>query len=322
MFDWTQINTTATATPNSAESWQCAIPLLDHVLIEVKGPDAEKFLQGQCTCDFKSIANGKFSLGAHCNVKGRMVSSFTAAKLGSEHFGLRTHKSNAENALATLKKYAVFSKVTLEISSSLAPVAVFNAQANEIPFFDATAEAGFSTALGQGARLPHTNNMQELWLTHEHIQQLLEQLPVAAPHNWLAYNIAQGIAEVTADSTEQFIPQEINLQLLGGVSFNKGCYTGQEIVARMHYKATLKKHMYRAQLAATTSAPATGSQLVNEEGKNVGQVVQSVTTATGAEILALALDTVAHSENVHCETNPQQKLQWLALPYAIPLTEN
>lgn len=65
MFDWTQLNTAATTTPTSAKSWQCAIPLLDHVLIEVKGPDAEKFLQGQCTCDFKSIANGKFSLGAH-----------------------------------------------------------------------------------------------------------------------------------------------------------------------------------------------------------------------------------------------------------------
>lgn len=322
MFDWTQLNTAATTTPTSDESWQCAIPLLDHVLIEVKGPDAEKFLQGQCTCDFKSIANGKFSLGAHCNVKGRMVSSFTAAKLGAEHFGLRTHKSNAENALATLKKYAVFSKVTLGISSSLAAVAVFNTQANEVPFFDATAEVGFSTTLEQGARLTHTKSMQELWLARENIEQLLEQLPVAAPHYWTAYNIAQGVAEVTADSTEQFIPQEINLQLLGGVSFNKGCYTGQEIVARMHYKATLKKHMYRAQLAPSTSAPDTGTALINEEGKNVGQVVQSVTTDAGAQILALTLDTAAHSQNVHCEANPQQKLQWLALPYAIPLTEN
>lgn len=326
MFDWTQIDTTPTTQPSltSLDSWQCAIPLTDHVIIEVKGPDAEKFLQGQCTCDFKAINAGAFSLGAHCNVKGRMVSSFTAAKLGQDGFGLRVHRSNAVNALATLKKYAVFSKVSLAISETLAPIVTFNLENSAVTSVKASAgewavlEAAGAPVLGTS--LVHAQGVQELWLSKDLIQAILNSSPIADSSAWLAYTTANGIAEVTSESTEMFIPQEINLQLLNGVSFNKGCYTGQEIIARMHYKATLKKHMYRAQ--HTAPAPAVGSQVINGEGKSVGQVVQSVSTPQGADILVLALDSSLNDQNVHCEANPEQKLQWHPLPYAIPLTEN
>lgn len=321
MFDWSTVPLPLPIPLSSKDMnhWNCVIPLQDHVIIVVKGPDAEKFLQGQCTCDFKAVANQEFSLGAHCNPKGRMISSFTTAKIDNDAYGLRVHASIAEIALAALKKYAVFSKVELEISTSLGAVCIFYTENTPLPLFQTELEAGKSTYQSGVTHLAHSNTVQEVWACAEEISTLPASLPVASTLYWSLYAISEGIAEVTKTTTEALIPQEVNMQLTGGVSFTKGCYTGQEIIARMHYKATLKKHMYRAIVGSPEAS--TGTAVVNSEGKSVGKIVQSSTEGAYTHVLALVNDTNKEENNAYCDTTNREKLQWLPLPYAIPLTE-
>lgn len=319
MFDWTTVNLPPHSEADSlnTEDWQCIVPLRNHSIIVVEGPDAEKFLQGQCSCDFKQINKEEFSLGAHCNPKGRMISSFTAAKLGNDRFGLRVHTSIAQLALAALQKYAVFSKVRLSVSDTYAAVAIFNSQNQKIPGFLSDLQQATSRSTSFGTHLAHSTHVQEVWCTQPQLDRLGDIIN-QAPDAWTFYNLERGQTEVTAETTEKLIPQEINLQLLNGVSFTKGCYTGQEIIARMHYKATLKKHLYRA----TTSGdlPAINSAVTDGAGKNVGAVVQAVKLRNKIEMAVLATDT-ALNDAAYCDADNTQKLQWLALPYAIPLSE-
>ncbi len=151
-------------------------------LLKVSGPDAEKLLQGQLTCDVTKTP----CLGAHCNPQGRVISLFWLFTEGCD-FYLKMPKTLLPIALKALQKYAVFFKVSLEINDSL--------------------EASGSD------------------------------------EEWKLFNIVSNIPTIYPESSEKFLPHDLNLPELGGVSFDKGCYTGQEIIARMQYKAKLKNHL-------------------------------------------------------------------------------
>ena len=115
---------------------------------------------------------------------------------------------------------------------------------------------------------------------------------------------------------ETFTPQAINLQLVNGINFRKGCYTGQEIVARLHYRGSLKRHMYRFEFTLNNELPLAGSSLHNSEGKNVGEVVMATDkNATYGELLASVADD--QCADIFLPNNTQ-KLSLLPLPYAIP----
>ncbi len=313
------------------------IPLVDHALITVSGQDAEAFLQGQCTCDFKVLALGQIVLGAHCTPKGRMNCSFQAAYLNEgQTIGLRVHHSIAELALAALKKYAVFSKVTLEISTQHVLFAVFDTNATSPP----EPSPGSFTHHTQSTCLRHDEALTEYWVKREDLAQHLTQftqftsLPIQADDNlWQLMNIRRGIAEVQAPLQERLLPQEMNYQLTGGVSFKKGCYTGQEIVARLHYRGNLKKHMARALIESDTpptlgesivaSADTTKAQgtLLNLARLNNTQANNAPTAAhesnTKYEALILCDDSLLDSNHCTLQENTSAKIQWLPLPYAI-----
>ena len=215
-------------------------------VLAVRGSDAGKFLQGQLTCNISYLNDHTASLGARCMVKGRMQSSFRILAEGDGYL-LAMTRELLEPQLADLKKYAVFSKAKLTDDSAAwvrfglhDGEAALQALGLEVPTqTDAVSRHNGLIAIAVSAA------RVELWVPAEQAEavqaQLAAKLANADLNDWLLGQIRAGIGQVMPQTRELFIPQMINLQAVGGVSFKKGCYTGQEIVARMQYLGKLKR---------------------------------------------------------------------------------
>lgn len=300
--------------------------LEDYGLLIISGPEAEKFLQGQCTCDIRRLANHDVLLGAHCNHKGRMISSFYAFLIAPNTVGLRMHKSILEIALNALKKYSVFSKVELRLGTEYRLIGLWgdDAECALDPAFPMPETNHSGVNCDTGSIIRHDINLLEIWLKSEAAEQqwqiLATHSSLASPSEWNATCIKAGIGEVRIETTETFIPQMLNFQEIDGISFNKGCYTGQEVVARMHYRGKLKKHMYRATIGIKHSVPKPGASLyamTDTGSKNIGTVVIAAAGAKAIEILAVVPSEVFEKTSVFLNENSQMKLSWASLPYAI-----
>mgnify|MGYP000164735714 CR=1 FL=1 len=228
-------------------------------LIELRGQDSIKFLQGQVTCDLHQLSDDKVIRGCHCTPKGRVIFLFAAMAKGNDCIVLETHPSIVDTAMASLKKYAVFFKT--EISEIGAP-------ANHQPPSD------------------------------------LERLRT-------------GSADITAETSDLFIPQMINLDAQGYISFKKGCYTGQEIIARAHYRGAVKRRMHHLQIAAS-QIPKLGSEVLGAEGRAIGTVASAAQVdAATVELLAVLADK--SSDCTEIELDGQLcAVTHLSLPYEIP----
>lgn len=292
-------------------------------LLLIQGPDAAKFLQGQVTCDVKELSAPVSRIGAQCNAKGRILLSFRALQMNSDTIALRLPASMMESAQTTLGKYIVFSKAKLHSgSNSYALFGLFGEQAAAAArrFFDTLPGADDSWVEQSGCFLIQlASDRFECWINADATAQFLAALSprtqTADTEQWLLLDIAAGIADVVPATIELFTPQELNYQLINGINFRKGCYTGQEIVARLHYRGKLKRHMYRFEYPGN-SAPAPGTQVINTSSQqHTGNVVSAAVDA--GKVLALVSLLDEHLDQVQVENCPE-KLHLLSLPYAIP----
>jgi folate-binding protein YgfZ len=297
-------------------------PLNHEALLSVRGPDAAKFLQGQLTCNLNYLDERTSSLGARCTPKGRMISSFRILQDGDGYL-LALASELLEAQLADLKKYAVFSKSSLaDESASWVRFGLSGgdgallALGLDLPQqADAVARANDLIAI----RLP--GNRAELWAPaaqreslHDRLAAQLSEVPL---NDWLLGQVRAGIGQVFGATRELFIPQMINLQAVGGVSFKKGCYTGQEIVARMQYLGKLKRRLKRLSLAQG-SLPSVGSELFSPiHGSSVGEVVLAATTEDGAELLAVLQEDAVADGRIHLGSIEGPDLNLLELPYQL-----
>ena len=291
-------------------------------VLAVIGNDASKFLQGQLTCNLNYLSDTRSSLGARCTQKGRMQSSFRIV-LEPNGCLLAMARELVEPQLADLKKYAVFSKSKLtDDSANWVRFGLNNAQATLLSLgLDLPADTD-SVVRGEGLiAIRASADRAELWAPAAQAERLLQhltsQLPQADVNPWLLGQIRAGIGQVMPETREQFIPQMINLQAVGGVSFKKGCYTGQEIVARMQYLGKLKRRQYRLALDQQ-AIPAPGAEIFSPtHGSSVGEVVIAAGNGAGCELLAvLSADAVA-DDNLHLGSLEGPRLQVLTLPYEL-----
>ncbi|TPW11643.1 MAG: glycine cleavage T protein (aminomethyl transferase), partial [Halothiobacillaceae bacterium] len=156
--------------------------------------------------------------------------------------------------------------------------------------------------------------MQKLW------QQLAAQATLVGAPVWEALDILAGLPLITPATSEAFVPQMVNLDLVDGVSFKKGCYPGQEIVARMKYLGKLKRRMYLARCGAASSCPAPGTHVqISEAGasNNVGMVIHSRPAHDGGCYLLATLDIERAQQSIHLEGHPDWILKLMELPYAV-----
>lgn len=296
---------------------------LEHeALINITGPDATKFLQGQITCDAKALTS-QASLGAHCTHKGRALFSFLALAPCTEDIFLRLPANQAEAALATLNKYIVFSKAKANlVTSNYHRIGVWGAGAKELidKVFGVQFDKDGSFASTEQYTITRLDNQRyECWLTTNQTTQIEQiQLCTTASNtsSWQRLDIAAGIGHIQAENREEFIPQMLNYHRLGGISFTKGCYTGQEVIARMKYHGKLKRHMYR--VSSHGKAPATGDLIFNGDSEqSVGRIVIAIDTSEGFEALVVTTDTSVDTDNLHINQENPQKLTQQQLPYAI-----
>jgi folate-binding protein YgfZ len=295
-------------------------PLAHEGVLAVRGPDARAFLQGQLTCNLDYLKESH-SLGARCTPKGRMLSSFRILPEGDGYL-LAMAAELVQPQLDDLKKYAVFSKSRLsDESAAWARFGLVDADA-------ALAELGFSLAAEAGAlqraegilALRLENRRAELWAPAAQAQALLGRLvALLAPAGINAWKLAQiraGVGQVFGETREAFIPQMINLQAVGGVSFRKGCYTGQEIVARMQYLGKLKRRLQR--LAGDAELPAPGSELFSPvHSTSVGEVVLAASAESGIELLAVLQEDAVGDGRIHLGSSEGPALRLLDLPYSL-----
>ena len=297
-------------------------PLSHEGILAVRGSDAGKFLQGQLTCNINYLDPSHSSLGARCMVKGRMQSSFRILPEGNGYL-LAMARELLEPQLADLKKYAVFSKATLEDESQAwARFGVHQGEAALASLgLELNDEAGATVRLDDLIAVRVSPGRAELWAPARQAgtlgEALARLLPAGELNDWLLGQVRAGLGQVMAQTRELFIPQMINLQAVGGVSFKKGCYTGQEIVARMQYLGKLKRRQYR--LALEQSAPpAPGTSIFSPtHGSSVGEVVLAARSEQGCELLAVVGAEAIEDGNLHLGSLEGPRLAVLSLPYEL-----
>lgn len=251
------------------------ISLEDWALITLNGPDSVKYLQGQLTCDVASLEADRFSFAAHCDAKGKMFSQLCVFH-HQEGMALIERRSVRDSQLAELKKYAVFSKTTIAADDEavLLGVAGFQAQAALGGLFASVPDAAHPVAHHQDTTLLFFNLPAPRFLlittpaVRDALQHKLEgQAQLNDSRQWLALDIEAGYPVIDSANGAQFIPQAANVQALDGISFNKGCYAGQEMVARAKYRGANKRALYW--LAGKAGhLPAAGDDLELKLGDN------------------------------------------------------
>ncbi|WP_090313325.1 YgfZ/GcvT domain-containing protein [Pseudomonas linyingensis] len=296
---------------------------LDHEgVIAVRGVDAAKFLQGQLTCNLNYLNLDTSSLGARCTPKGRMLSSFRIVPLG-DGFALAMARELLEAQLADLKKYAVFFKAQLS-DESAAWVRFGLSEGDGVLLtlgLDLPAQAGSVARSGALLAVRLHEGGCELWAPANEADslrpRLAAQLREGSLNDWLLAQVRAGVGQVFGATRELFIPQMLNLQSLGGVSFKKGCYTGQEIVARMQYLGRLKRRLYRLHMDGG-ELPAPGAELFSPvHGSSVGEVALAARSQDGIELLAVLQDNAVEDGRLHLASIEGPALQLLELPYTI-----
>ncbi|MBV1931812.1 MAG: hypothetical protein KUG71_08850 [Porticoccaceae bacterium] len=257
-------------------------------ILSATGPDSRKFLQGQTTCDVLDLAPGNSRPGAICNPKGRMLTSFQAYVETEEQLLLSMDKALIKPTLASIEKYAAFFKTSLTDNSDQYRLFGISGPAIKktlLKLFSSIPTANTFVSDSAGTLLSCLNGelfiiiskadkAQAVW------EQLTPDLQAVGLPWWQLQLISAGLASVSAALSEQLVPQMLNLQATGAISFSKGCYTGQEVVARMQYLGKLKRRTYRLTVTPISTAnpaliPAPGTDITDTEGKLLGTIVEA-----------------------------------------------
>lgn len=257
-----------------------ASPLETRGIIRVQGPDSQKLLQGQCTADVQSLNPGEWLPGGLCTPKGRLYANFYLLALDSETFWLVMPQSNIEPTLSRLGKYAAFFKTTLtDISQHWHGLALQQASADAVPALPGLMQL---KATDDYLIMGVADEQHLLWLNplsedayEAQLQKLESQAEFLPESAWNLWETRYGLAWITPETTETFVPQVLAWDKLGGVSFSKGCYTGQEVVARLHYKGASKKTLRR--ISGSGQAPEPLLAVTDEAGQSIGQIVRTAT---------------------------------------------
>ncbi len=269
--------------------------LPEHEFVEVSGPDARKFLQGQVSCDVDSLAATRSLPGAICNLQGRVIADFRLAQQGDSCL-LQTAGGMAGKIIETLSRYAVFSRVELR---RIEPPLVLGmlgggfarALAKIFPALPAAVDESAVSAQSCLLRLP--GGRQELWCLDEafipSLRELLGEWGPGPGREWLAAEIRAGVVHVSPAHSERYTPQLLNYDISGVVNFSKGCYTGQEVVARMHFRGKPKKRLF---LFGGEAEFAQDSRICGQAGANPAQgepvLAQANRSRSGNLALAVA----------------------------------
>jgi hypothetical protein len=295
--------------------------------IKVTGEEAQKFLQNLLSNDINTVNNKTAQLSSFNSPKGRMVATLLIWQQGTDYY-LQLPRSLTVAMHKKLSMYVLRSKVKVsDASDEIVCLGLSGESAAQL------IQQNFNVILEQDWAVAQIDNGSVLRLAENRYQinstitqatklwnDLTKEAQAAGSPCWDWLNIRAGIPVVTPATQEQFVLQMANIDILGGVSFKKGCYPGQEIVARTHYLGKQKRRMYLAHVASDT-VPVAGNELFSEDmpGQACGMIM-NVSTAPGGGFDLLGVMQISSHENQHVNLNSAQgeKLHFLTLPYAFP----
>lgn len=271
-----------------------AIVLLDDAgLLLASGADARSFLHAQLTSDVQKLAPGAARRAGWCSAKGRLLATMLVIPAGEDRFLLQVSQSVAAMVARRLSMFVLRAKVKIEeAGAQWTQLGLLGADAPH-----ALARAGLSAPAAALACTQAADGSVAVRIDAQRVLVLVPAaradaflaalaLPAAPAARWRAADIRAGLPGIVATTQDLFVPQMVNLELLGGVDFKKGCYPGQEVVARTQYRGQLKRRMVRARVAGP-SALQPGQDLYGEDGQPAGTVVNAVSGEDASELLAV-----------------------------------
>jgi len=318
----------------------CLFDLTDSdVLLEFTGEDCKTFLQGQLTNDINDITNEISQLSGYCNPKGRLLALFRIFSINDKIY-LQFPASLLAKIQKRLQMFVMMSKVTIkDVSNELINIGLAGSKISELlrqqfsgletKDNQVITQNGLSIITITGEK-PGTTPQYQCIGTIDKIQSFCSQLfsnSISLINNdgWNQLNIQAGLPTVEAGTLEAFVPQMLNLHRLNGINFKKGCYTGQEVVARMHYLGKSKRAMYQLSFTSKT-LPQPGDSSYSpqsDSGQGAGKIV-SICSLAGSQqnenrilILAVLEITIAEQNAVFLDENCTIKGEIIELPYSL-----
>ena len=303
----------------SAPAPALLMPLTHLAIIEASGADATAFLHAQLSNDVQGLEPGRSLLAGYCNAKGRLYALPRLWRSGGD-WRLCMPADITDTVLKRLRMFVLRSQVTLKRRDDLTLLGVAGDGAAEclrqagLPApeaIDAVDSPGSASARSWPGATPRFQICTPDGAAPACWAALAADARPASASVWRLLDIDAGQPAVYAPTLEAFVPQMVNLELIGGVSFKKGCYPGQEIVARMHYLGKPSRRMYRLQ---ATAAPAPGTPVLDEAEREVGTVVDAQPAADGAHLLAVVQ---RGKDSAALQLPGGERLTGLDLPYAV-----
>ncbi|MBT8118209.1 MAG: folate-binding protein [Gammaproteobacteria bacterium] len=302
--------------------------------VVVAGGDATDVIQGQFTNDVNKVDEEHSQISAFCNNKGRMLANFRLFQSQQNYF-LSIRNDLVDGSIEHLQKYVLRAQVAIQdVSEQLIHIGISGNNAEKLlsqsidklnTTVDSVSQNDDYIAIRVADKIPR----YEIFCSLQHAKALWESLSektsVTSSTYWDYLNIMNGLPFIDSNTREEFVPQMANMELINGVSFEKGCYTGQEIVARTHYLGKQKRRTYRIKIISDTP-PKAGDQLAtgtSTENQYTGTLITVYQTAANEyEALAVIQIKSAESETLKlkdADADADAEITLLELPY--PLEE-
>lgn len=305
----------------------CVCELSPLGMIHVSGEDAQSFLHGQFTNDLSQVTSTAGQLSSYCNPKGRILSIFHIYQEDGGYC-LILPRDVIEATVNKLNMFRLMAKV--DISDESDERVLFGIAGSDIESalgdLNITIPKEINCCIQDQEitliRLPSESTRILLVSSADSAipvwDRLSARLPIATSGLWDLHDIHSGIPKVTADTSETFIPQMVNLELIDGVNFSKGCYPGQEVVARTHYLGKPNRRMYRVHVA-DADAPEPGTNIFSPEDETqpVGKIVTAQKISNGTSALAVLRTEKKDDENLHLGSVTGPKISVQSLPYSL-----
>jgi len=289
------------------------LPLTHWGLIRARGADALKFLQGQLTNDVALMGDAQVRLAGFCSAKGRLQASFLVWKLASDDVLLACAASVLPATLKRLSMFVLRAQCKLSDASSELGLHGLVGDSASALIGDAPVWTRREVDGGTLVRLPDVDGVARCLVA---TTSPPDRLPLVAAESWRALEVRSGIPMIEAVTVDQFVPQMLNYEIVGGVDFRKGCYPGQEVVARSQYRGTIKRRMFLFEC----DAPLAAGQEVFHSGdarQPAGMVVNAAPQGAGSVALVEVKLAALDEGLLHAGTPDGPTLTQRELPYLV-----
>lgn len=304
------------------------IPLPNFGIITLSGEQCDEYLHGQLTVNTKTLTDSQVRHAAHCDFKGKVWALMSVLRHGNRIL-LSMNSDALQHSLAQLQKYGVFSKVDIADASdrySQYFVTGGKAKAHLSSHFSNLPETAMTSVQSEAGVVFKTDFPQNgFWVITKDADAVIAPLlsnQDIAQYNHSVYEaiaIANGLPDVSGGSVNQFIPQMMNVQALSGIDFDKGCYMGQEVVARTRFLGKNKRAAYSFCVPGATSVAVDDivEKQIGENWRRGGTIIRAACLGEETWIMAVLNNDTQPEDNHRLSLKPELEFTPISLPYSV-----